>query len=91
MTSLESGYLDSIRFSSDHVATLRTLGQFRGRQDLFRRQAPEVLAALREAAVIESSESSNRIEGITAPRDRIEALILKPIAPRDRSEEEIAG
>ncbi len=91
MTSFEPEYLDRIRFSSGDAATLRTLGQFRGRQDLFRKQAPEVLAALREAAVIESSESSNRIEGITAPRDRIEALILKPTAPRDRSEEEIAG
>src|SRR6266540_3985109 len=29
--------------------------------------------------------------GVTAPRERIEALVLKPTAPRDRSEEEIAG
>lgn len=91
MISLDPRYLDNIRLSGDHGATLRALGQFQGRQDLYRRQAPEVLAALREAAVIESSESSSRIEGITAPRDRIEALILKPTAPRDRSEEEIAG
>jgi len=91
MRSFDSAYLDRIRFSADHVRTLRALGQTRGRQDLFRRQAPEVLAALREAAVIESSESSNRLEGVTAPRERIEALVLKPTAPRDRSEEEIAG
>jgi len=91
LTSLDPVYLDAIRFSAGHLATLRSLGQFRGRQDLFRRQAPEVLAALREAAVIESSESSNRLEGVTAPRERIEALILRPSTPRDRSEEEIAG
>jgi Fic family protein len=70
---------------------LRVLGQFRGRQDLFARQAPEALEVLKAAAVIESAESSNRIEGVTAPRERIEALMLKPTAPRDRSEEEIAG
>jgi Fic family protein len=49
------------------------------------------LAALRDAAVIESTESSNRIEGVVAPHRRIEALVLKSAAPRDRSEQEIAG
>jgi Fic family protein len=91
MGSFGKTYLDRLRFSAEHGATLRALGQFRGRQDLFRRQAPEVLEALREAAIIESAESSNRIEGVTAPRERIKELILKPAAPRDRSEEEIAG
>ena len=91
MHSFDPTYLDRIRLSPEHGATLRALGQFQGRQDLFRRQAPEVLDALRKAAIIESSESSNRIEGVTAPRERIEALVLRPTAPRDRSEEEIAG
>jgi Fic family protein len=91
MHSFDPTYLDRIRLSPEHGATLRTLGQFQGRQDLFRRQAPEVLDALREAAIIESAESSNRIEGVIAPRDRIAALVLRPTAPRDRSEEEIAG
>ena len=50
-----------------------------------------MLESLRQVAVIESSESSNRLEGITAPRDRIEALVLRPTEPRDRSEQEIAG
>lgn len=91
MTSFEPPFLDTPRFSAQHGATLRALGQYRGRQELFRKQAPEALEALREAALIESSESSNRIEGVTAPRARIEALVLKPAAPRNRSEEEIAG
>lgn len=91
LSSFDPLYLERLRFSGEQAATLRALGQFRGRQDLFRKQAPEVLSALREAAVIESSESSNRIEGVTAPRERIEALVLKPTAPRDRSEEEIVG
>ena len=70
---------------------LTALGQCRGRQDLFGRQSPEVLKTLRETSVIESSESSNRIEGVIAPHDRIEALVLKNSVPRDRSEQEIAG
>jgi Fic family protein len=91
MRSFDPGFLDRLRLSAEQGAMLRALGQYRGRQDLFRRQAPETLEALREVALIESAESSNRIEGVTAPRPRIEALVLKPAAPRDRSEEEIAG
>ena len=67
------------------------LGEARGRQELFAHQTPEQLESLRQAAIIESSESSNRIEGVTAPHDRIEALVLKSSEPRDRSEQEIAG
>ena len=50
-----------------------------------------MLDALLQAALIESTESSNRLEGITAPRARLEALVLKPTAPENRSEQEIAG
>jgi Fic family protein len=67
------------------------LGEYRGKQELFRRQAPELLASLKQAAIIESSESSNRLEGVTAPRDRIKALVLKSTTPQNRSEQEIAG
>lgn len=54
-------------------------------------QTPEVLESLRKTSIIESNESSNRIEGITAPHYRIEALVLKDTKPKNRSEQEIAG
>ncbi len=91
MHSFAPSFLDRLSFSTDEVAALTALGEARGRQELFIHQQPERLESLRQAAIIESAESSNRIEGITAPRARIEALILKPSAPRDRSEQEIAG
>lgn len=91
MKSLTPAYLDGLRLSATDGASLAALGTYRGRQDLFRRQTPELLATLRDSAIIESTESSNRIEGVTAPHDRIEALVLKRTAPRDRSEQEIAG
>ncbi len=91
MLSIASPYLDRLRLPADLASTLATLGEYRGKQELFRRQTPEVLEALREAAVIESSESSNRLEGISVPRDRIKALVLRPTAPQDRPEQEIAG
>ena len=39
--------------------------EFRGKQDLWSRQRPEVLEALRQQAMIQSVESSNRIEGVS--------------------------
>lgn len=89
--SLVSSYLDVIAFSTSEASTLKRLGEYRGRQDLYRQQAPEVLASLKQVALIESAESSNRIEGVTAPHERVEALIMRPTAPANRSEQEIAG
>lgn len=63
----------------------------RGRQEAFALQHPGALAALRQSALIQSVESSNAIENITAPRHRIEALVAERTEPRDRSEAEIAG
>jgi len=91
VNSLSPEYLEGLRLSPQDGSTLQALGECRGRQDLFRRQTPEILAALRDAAVIESSECSSRIEGVVAPHERIEALVLKSSAPRNRSEQEIAG
>jgi Fic family protein len=63
----------------------------RGKQDLWIRQKPEVLDVLRELAIIQSVESSNRIEGVTVPADRLRPLVIGRAKPRDRSEEEVAG
>lgn len=63
----------------------------RGKQDLWIRQKPEVLDVLREQAIIQSAESSNRIEGVTVAADRLRPLVIGRAKPRDRSEEEIAG
>jgi len=63
----------------------------RGKQELWIRQKPEVLEVLREQAIIQSVESSNRIEGVTIPADRLRPVVLGKAKPRDRSEEELAG
>jgi Fic family protein len=63
----------------------------RGRQEAFGLQNPGTLDALREVARVQSVEASNAIEGITAPRKRIEGLAAQKTTPRNRSEAEIAG
>lgn len=91
MRSLTPQFLERLRFNATHAATLRALGEYRGKQELFFRQAPEALDSLRQVAVIESSESSNRLEGVVVPSNRLKALVVKNTAPRDRSEQEVAG
>jgi Fic family protein len=63
----------------------------RGREEAFREQHPEALKTLTQIARIQSTEASNAIEQITAPRRRIEALVADKTTPANRSEEEIAG
>jgi Fic family protein len=70
---------------------LADLGEARGKQELFTRQAPQRLKALRDHALIESAVSSNRIEGVTVDRSRIRTLILGKPQLRDRGEEEVRG
>jgi len=76
------------------VALVWLLGecmQARGKQKLWMQQRPEVLQALREQAIVQSVESSNRIEGVSIAADRLRPLIIGKARPRDRSEEELVG
>jgi Fic family protein len=70
---------------------LADLGEARGKQDLFTKQSPQKLKALRENAMIESAVSSNRIEGVTVDQARVRTIILGKPLLRDRSEEEVRG
>ncbi|NOQ22032.1 MAG: Fic family protein [Candidatus Aegiribacteria sp.] len=67
------------------------LMEYRGKQELFTRQVPQKLKALREHALIESAVSSNRIEGVQVDQKRIKTLIFGASAYRSRDEEEVAG
>lgn len=91
MPSLDPGYLNKLAFGAVEISTIHRLGEARGRQDLFVRQFPEQLEKLRTHAIIESTESSNRIEGVTAAPGRVADLVIRRTEPRDRSEQEIAG
>lgn len=91
MNSFSPGFMARQPISLDLLQTIRLLGEFKGKQDMFKEQSPQTLEMLREAAVIQSVESSNRLEGITAPLARIQDLVRDKTAPRNRSEQEIAG
>ncbi|MGB0453770.1 MAG: Fic family protein [Bacteriovoracaceae bacterium] len=91
MNSLNHSYLERLKFGQTELGTLRSLGEYRGKQILYSKQSPEVLKGLQQVAAIESSESSNRLEGIEVPHKRIEKLVLENTKPKDRSEQKVAG
>ena len=91
MKSFDSGFLERQPITQNILQTVRRIAEYRGKQDLFKAQSPQLLETLRQAAIIQSTESSNRIEGITAPLERIKDLVVKKAIPKNRSEQEIAG
>lgn len=91
MMSFRSGRLSKLNLPTATVWLLTDIAEAKGRQDLYVKQAPQVLKALRETAIVQSVESSNRIEGVTVPAARLRPLVVGRARPRDCSEEEIQG
>ena len=89
--SFENGVLTRQALNHGLLQSVRLVGEFRGKEALFKQQSPQVLQALRESALIRSTESSNRIEGVVAPLERIRDLVAERTQPTNRSEQEIAG
>jgi len=75
----------------DIVALLTQIHEFKGKQTLFIEAKADVLSQLVEVAKIQSTEASNKIEGIYTSDARLKALVKDKTTPRSRSEREIAG
>lgn len=73
------------------VSYLSQIHEFKGEQTLFLEAKADMLTQLVEIAKIQSTESSNKIEGIYTTDDRLRALVKDTTRPRSRNEREIAG
>jgi Fic family protein len=76
------------------VETLRLVAEiheYRGKQALFIRQFPDVVNKLTMVAMIQSTDASNRIEGIRTTNDRLRAIMAEKATPHSRDEQEISG
>lgn len=82
---------ENVKLPLSAVWLMNSIAEYKGKQDLYARQSPQILKTLLETALIESVESSNRIEGVTVDRARLKPLVIGHSPPRDRSEEEVAG
>lgn len=75
----------------DIVALLGQIHEFKGEQALFIEAKSDTLSRLMEVAKIQSTEASNKIEGIYTSDERLKKLVRDKTMPQTRSEEEIAG
>jgi hypothetical protein len=58
------------------VWLMNSISEYKGKQQLYTAQSPQMLKSLIEMAMIESAESSNRIEGVTIAKNRLRPLII---------------
>ena len=75
----------------DIVALLTQIHEFKGEQNLFIDTNRDTLTQLVEMARIQSTEASNKIEGIYTSDERLKKIVLDKTTPRTRNEQEIAG
>jgi len=73
------------------VGMLTKIHEFKGEQNLFIESHADELTELMEIARIQSTEASNRIEGIFTSDDRLKKLVMDKTTPKSRAEQEIAG
>ena len=73
------------------VKKLTLISEYKGEQRLFIEAHKDELKELIEIAKIQSTEASNRIEGIFTADDRLKNLVQEKTTPRNRDESEIAG
>ena len=73
------------------VSYLAQIHEFKGEQTLFIEAQKDTLTQLVKIARIQSTEASNKIEGIYTSDDRLKALVQDSTRPRTRNEREIAG
>ena len=73
------------------VSLLTTIHEFKGEQNLFIESNSDKLTELLEIAKIQSTEASNKIEGIRTTEDRLKKLVMDKTMPKSRDEKEIVG
>ena len=85
--------IDSLRITSEVIALMTQIDEFKGAWRATTTLAPERLTALRKVATVESVGSSTRIEGSKLSDREVERLLAK-VEVRElvsRDEQEVGG
>ncbi len=91
MRDFDYAYLADRTWDNEILSYISKIHEYKGKQELFLRQKPVELKRLIEIAKIQSTEASNRIEGIITTDARLKQLVTDKTTPRNRDEEEILG
>ncbi|MFA6715950.1 MAG: Fic family protein [Victivallales bacterium] len=70
---------------------LSAIHEYKGKQDLYIAAKRDSLKTLLEVAIIQSTDASNRIEGIFTSDARLKAIVKDKVVPQNRTEKELAG
>lgn len=77
--------------TADIVSLLTTIHEYKGKQLQIANENADVLTQLVEIAKIQSTDASNKIEGISTSNERLEKIVKEKTRPQTRNEKEIAG
>lgn len=91
MRDFNYGKLRNIKWDNEVLGLVAQIHEYKGKQALFLKQKPATLEKLVEIAKIQSTEASNKIEGVVTTAARIKQLCDQKTTPRNRDEEEISG
>ena len=73
------------------INLLSSIHEYKGKQNLYIEAKPDILSSLLSIAKVQSTSSSNKIEGIYTTDQRLNEIVNDNVAPKTRNEEEIAG
>ena len=71
--------------------TIAKIHEYKGKQELYVENYSDILEKMIDVAKIQSTKSSNAIEGIFTSDTRLKELMNKKAEPKNRNEEEIIG
>ena len=91
MRSFNYSKIKELKWDSDLLGLIAAIYKEAGKQEMYLKQRPEELEKLVEIAKVQSTESSNAIEGIVTTNTRIRQIVEDKTTPRNRDEQEIAG
>lgn len=91
MREFDYSQLLTLHLPVDIYQLIAGIYECKGKQELYVANYPDVLEKMVEVAKIQSTKSSNAIEGISTGEGRLDKLMNKKAEPRNRSEAEIYG
>ena len=91
MRRFDYSKLSNCTVDAEILGYIAKIHECKGRQELYVRQKKDKLEKLVEIAKIQSTKSSNKIEGIVSTNTRIKQLVQDKTSPRNRDEKEIMG
>lgn len=91
MKSFDYKTLNNLVISPEMINKMNQIFELRGKLNNLTKLRTPVLDRLVEVAKIQSTDSSNRIEGIYTSDTRLKQLVERKTSPHNRSEAEISG